>query len=148
MASPERGIGMVTSGHFEDEDHQEFFRVEQSSGDYVVLSRAAFDLNAFAVAASIRRDTPGFISDGYLSAETSLTAMELVVAGQWIRVEGGYEIADPEERALAERLHRMQLEYHDWPKTPDECTDHMEGPNSRGRCCQCGTPLDPQDRIF
>lgn len=139
---------MVTSGHFEDEDHREFFRVEQRSGEHVVLSRAAFDLNAFAVTASVRYDTPGFISDGYLSAETSLTAMELVVSGQWVRVEGGYMIADPEERALAERLHRQQLEDDDWPMRPDECTDHTEGPNSRGRCCRCGSPLNDEDRIF
>jgi len=89
-----------------------------------------------------------FISDSYLSAETSLTAMELVVAGQSIRVEGGYEIADPEEKAFAERLHREQMEFDEWPKTPDECPEHIEGPNSRGRCCRCGTPLDPEDRIY
>jgi len=139
---------MVTSGDFENEDHREFFRVEQRSGDHVVLSRAAFELSAFAMAASVRYDTPGFMSDSYLGAETSLTAMELVVAGQWIRVDGGYEIADPDEKALAERLYREHLEFDDWPKTPEECPEHMEGPNSRGRCCRCGTPLDPEDRIF
>ncbi|WP_155764408.1 hypothetical protein [Mycobacterium colombiense] len=140
---------MVTSGDFEDDDHREFFRVEQGSGGgNVTLSRAAFELSAFAIGASVRHDTPGFISDSYLGAETSLTAMELVVAGRWIRVEDGYEIADPEEKALAERLHRQQLEFDDWPKKPDECPEHMEGPNSRGRCCRCGTPLAPGDRIF
>jgi hypothetical protein len=127
---------------FEDEDHHEFFRVEQSSGEYLVQSRAAFDLNAFAIAASIRNDTPGFIADDYLSYQTSLTAMELVVGGQWLRVSGGYEIADPVERALTVRLHRQQLEFDDWPKTPDECIEHMEGPNSRRRCCRCGTPTE------
>jgi hypothetical protein len=46
---------------------------------------------------------------------------------------------------LAGRLHRQQLDYDDLPKSPDQCTDHMEGPNSRGRCSRCGTPLDPED---
>lgn len=138
----------VSSGDFEDEDHRKFLRVEQSSGDSVILSSAAYELSVFAMAASIRNDTPGFIADSSLSADTSLTAMELVVAGQWIRVDGGYEVTDPAERALAERLYRDQLDFDDWPKTPDECPDHSEGPNSRGRCCKCGTPLDPEDRIF
>ncbi len=139
---------MVSSGHFEDEDHRKFLRVEQRSGDSVVLSSAAFELSGFAAAASVRNDTPGFISDDYLSADTSLTAMELVVAGLWLRVDGGYEVTDPEEKALLERLHRQQLEDDDWPETPEECPEHMEGPNSRGRCCKCGTPLPPEDRIF
>jgi hypothetical protein len=139
---------MVSSGHFEDEDHRKFLRLEQRSGDSVILSSAAFELSGFAAAASVRNDTPGFISDDYLSADTSLTAMELVVARLWLRADGGYEVTDPEEKALLERLHRQQLEDDDWSKTPEECPEHMEGPNSRGRCCRCGTPLAPEDRIF
>jgi hypothetical protein len=139
---------VVSSGHFENEDHRKFLRLEQRSGDSVILSSAAFELSAFAAAASVRHDTPGFISDDYLSADTSLTAMELVVAGLWLRVDGGYEVTDPEEKAALERSHRQQLENDDWPRKPDECPEHIEGPNSRGRCCKCGTPLAPEDRIF
>jgi hypothetical protein len=133
---------MVSSGDFEDEDHKEFFRVEQSAGEDAIMSRSAFELSAFAMSASIRNDTPGFIADDYLSADTSLTAIELVTSGQWTRVEDGYEIADPEMRAFAARLHRQQIEFDDWPKTPEECPYHAEGPNSRGRCCRCGTPME------
>lgn len=130
---------------FEDEDHREVLPVEQRSGEHVVLSRAAFELSAFAMAASVRNDTPGFIAEEHLSSETSLTAMELVVSGQWLRVEGGYEIADPEERALAIRLHRQQVNYDDWPLAPEDCTAHIDGPNSRGRCIRCGTPVEYDD---
>ena len=138
----------VSSGSFDDEEHRRFLRLERGSGGSVVVSSAAFELSAFAMAASVRHDTPGFIADSYLSADASLTAMELVVAGLWVRVDGGYEVTDPAEKALAERLHREQLEFDDWPKKPDECPEHSEGPNSRGRCCKCGTPLAPEDRIF
>ncbi|ORV93156.1 hypothetical protein AWC12_01900 [Mycolicibacterium iranicum] len=139
---------MVSSGDFEDEDHRRFLRLEQRSGEPVILSRAALELSAFAAAASVRNDTPGFVGDDYLSADTSLTAIELVAAGQWVRVGRRYEITDPDERALLQRLHREQLEGDDWPKSPAECSDHMKGPNSRGRCCKCGTSLPLEDRIF
>lgn len=139
---------MVSAGDFEDEEHREFIRLEQNDGSHVVVSRAAFEVSAFATAASIRHDTPGVILDSYLDADTSLDAVELVSAGIWERIEGGYRIADSKEREFVERLHREQVEPDNWPKTPDECPEHMEGPNSRGRCCRCGTPIPPEDRIF
>lgn len=132
-------------GDFEDDEHREFFRLEKPAGEDAVLSRAAVDLSAFGLSASVRRGTPGFISDTYLneiSAETTLTAMELVVAGEWTRGEGGYEITDPDMKALAARLHRQQEDFDDWPVAPEDCDDHMDGPNSRGSCIRCGPPVD------
>jgi hypothetical protein len=48
------------------------------------------------------RGKPGFVSDDYLnsiSAETTLTAIELVGAGLWERSTDGYLITDPEMRS-------------------------------------------------
>lgn len=46
---------------------------------------------------SVRYGHPGFVCDAYLSAitaETTLTAMELVAAGVWERRAGGYRVLD------------------------------------------------------
>lgn len=68
--------------------------VEPHRGKHVMLSRAAGMLALWAAAASMRRNTPGFIPDERLGSDTTLPALELVVSGLWRRVEGGYEIAD------------------------------------------------------
>lgn len=128
---------------FEDEDHTNFLAVEKPGGDPVVISHAAMTLSAAGLSNSVAEDTPGFISDDYLNAiaaETTLTALELVTAGEWERVEGGYRVTDPKMQEFAEQLQRQQLEYDDWPFTPEECSEHIGGPNSRGRCIKCGTP--------
>lgn len=59
------------------------------------LSHAAFRLHSFAVMNSALKGRPGFVSDDYLNAiaaETTVTAMELVVAGVWERRNGGYRV--------------------------------------------------------
>ena len=72
---------------------RDFVWVESRPGNHVMLSRAAGMLALYAAAASMRRNTPGFIPDERLGSDTTLPALELVVSGLWRRVEGGYEIA-------------------------------------------------------
>ena len=58
-----------------------------------VLSRAAFQLHSFAIVNSVTDGTPGFVADEYLeaiSAEATIAALELEMAGLWARREGGY----------------------------------------------------------
>lgn len=132
---------------FEDEEHTSFFELERGDGGKVVLSEAAATLHAAGLAESVRDDTPGFISDDYLSniaAETNLTAMELVTAGEWERVEGGYRVADPQMQSFAESLHATLTTHTDWGHDPADCAEHIDGPNSRGRCIRCGTPVDDE----
>lgn len=79
---------------------RDFIWVEPHHGDYVMLSRAAGMLALHAAAASMRRNTPGFIPDERLGSDTTLLALELVLSGLWRRVEGGYDIADAWERRV------------------------------------------------
>ena len=74
----------------------------------LVLSRAAMHLHTFGVLTGIDSATPGFVSDRYLSSlrtETTLPALELVLAGLWQRDVGGYQVSDPDVRAVVQRLH-------------------------------------------
>ena len=108
--------------HFEDEEHTHFLAVEKPGGEPTVLSHAAFTLSAAALSNSVADGTPGFISDDYLSAiaaETDLTATELVLAGEWERVDGGYRVVDPKMQEFAEQLLARQESYDDWPFHPD-----------------------------
>jgi hypothetical protein len=130
---------------FEDEEHTEFFRVEKPGAEDLVISRAAMTLSAAGLSNSVAEGTPGFISDEYLSAiaaETTLTAIELVTAGEWRRVEDGYRVTDPKMQEFADSLWRRQREFSDWTLSPEDCSTHSEGPNSRGRCVRCGTPVE------
>lgn len=131
--------------HFEDEEHTTFIALEKPGDEPIVLSRAAFTLSAAGLSNSVASGTPGFISDEYLgaiAAETDLTATELVLAGDWERVDGGYRVVDPKMQELAEKLLAQQESYDDWPLDPDECSEHQIGPNSRGRCISCGTRMN------
>lgn len=83
---------------FADEEHTGFLRVEKPDGEDVTISNAAMTLSAAGLANSVSEGMPGFISDEYLgaiAAETDLTATELVLAGEWERVEDGYRVTDP-----------------------------------------------------
>ena len=91
--------GLTVSNHDEVRD---FIWVEPHHGDYVMLSRAAGVLALHAAAASLRRNTPGFIPDERLGSDTTLLALELVLSGLWQRVRGGYEIADAWDRRVGE----------------------------------------------
>ena len=51
-------------------------------------------LGLWAAAASIRRNTPGFVPDSLLGYDATLPVVELVLSGLWRRVFRGYEIAD------------------------------------------------------
>jgi hypothetical protein len=69
------------------------------AGDGPALSMPAFQLHTFALIDSVQRGAPGFVSDDYLnsiSAETTVSAIELETSGLWARRDGGYFINDPE----------------------------------------------------
>jgi hypothetical protein len=131
---------------FEDKDHTQFIRLEGTGSgekDDHVLSRAAFQLHSFSMMNSVRDGNPGFVSDDYLndiSAETTLTAMELVAAGLWERSTDGYLITDPQMLEMAMMVSEQMKD--SFPYEPEECPDHAPGPNSGAQCCRCGTELD------
>ncbi|MDD7834990.1 hypothetical protein [Paenarthrobacter sp. AB444] len=95
---------------------------------------------------SLRGGNPGFVSDDYLndiSAETTLTAMELVSAGLWERSKDGYLITDPQMLEMAMMVSEQMKD--SFPYEPEECPDHEFGPNSGARCRRCGIELDDED---
>ena len=67
------------------------------------MSRATFQLHGHAIVNSAQDGHPGFVPAEYLnaiSAEPTIAAAELCAAGMWRRVDGGYEVLDPEMVAL------------------------------------------------
>ena len=73
-----------------------------------MLSRAAMHLHTFGVLSSIEAGNPGFVSDRYLNAintETSITALELCLAGLWDRVPCGYRVSDSDTMSVATQIH-------------------------------------------
>jgi hypothetical protein len=109
-------------------------------GDRLV-SRGALRLHVYAVLASIEAGRSGLISDEYLdgvSAETSVTALELCTAGLWTRVEDGYRVDESETLRMASEVHR-QLE-----ELSQQCratTGHQPDPDHPGLCRNCGVQL-------
>jgi|SRR5271165_6107107 len=102
------------SNDAEDEDHTTFLRLggaRGADGEEPVLSRAAFQLHAFAIVNGAEEGYPGFVPDKYLnaiSAETTITTAELCAAGMWRRTDGGYEILDRGMiQAATEQVRRM-----------------------------------------
>ncbi len=105
----------------DDAGHTTFVRLRRSrldaSSEELVLSRAAMQLHTFGVLFGIEAGTPGFVSDGYLSAisaETSITALELRLAGLWERTSCGYRVSDTDTLTVAAQIHghvRSEIEY-------------------------------------
>jgi len=87
------------------EDHTSFIQFEGMP----VLSQAAIQLHAAAIASSIEDGQPGFVSDDYLNAiaaETTTTALELEAAGVWERRDGGYLI-------VADEMVKVAVDFHE-----------------------------------
>ncbi|WFF06536.1 hypothetical protein O7622_26395 [Micromonospora sp. WMMD1076] len=124
----------------EDDDHTTFIQLGglyNESGEEPVLSRAAFQLHGFGVVNSVRDGHPGFISGDYLnaiSAETSVTATELCMAGMWRRVKGGYEVLDRTMLDVAVKADRQQTEMAEKCR---ETGGHEPDPEEPSICHKC-----------
>lgn len=130
----------------DDLAHTTFLTLRRSLDDAdaaVVISRAAMHLHTFGVLSSIEAGTPGFICDRYLdsvSAQTSLTALELRLAGLWERVDGGYRVSDADTLAVARQIHGQ---LHDMARRCERDGGHRVSPDRRrdaATCTRCGAP--------
>jgi hypothetical protein len=129
----------------EDAAHTTFVRLCRSQQGTataeLVLSRAAMHLHTFGVLSSIEAGTPGFVSDRYLNAintETSITALELCLAGLWERVACGYVVSDADTLAVAHQIHRQLRDL------ADACVrhgGHLCQDNQASSCARCGSVL-------
>lgn len=128
----------------EDDDHTTFLRLEglhNESGEEPVLSRAAFQLHGFGIINSVRDGHPGFVPDDYLnaiSAETSVTATELCMAGMWRRTKGGYEVLDRQMLDMAIDADRRQKEM---TENCRETGGHEPDPEAPDYCRKCLAPV-------
>jgi hypothetical protein len=128
------------------DDHATFIQFEGMPA----LSRAAIQLHAAGIAASIEDGQPGFVSDDYLNAiaaETTTTVLELEAAGMWERRPGGYRI-------VADEMVKVAIDFHErTDRQKAECARRGEHlPSSDGResggwviCGHCGIPLERPD---
>ena len=130
----------------EDDDHTTFLRMSLSDEDdgSPVLSRAAFQLHGAAIVNSVRDGSPGFISDDYLnaiSAETTVTAMELCALGLWKRDDerAGYVLNDPMVEEVVQFNQKMDEDRLLCDATGGHETDAESGPNV---CAKCGAYLN------
>lgn len=76
----------------------------------VVITRSALKLHTYGLLVSIELDDAGYISDDYLNAinvETSVPALELMLAGLWTRVQGGYRVSEAETLRVAREVQRQ-----------------------------------------
>ena len=129
----------------EDAEHTTFVRLRRSrsdaSSDELTLSRAAMHLHTFGVLSSIEAGSPGFVSDCYLnaiSAETSITALELCLAGLWERTSCGYRVSDADTLSVAEQIHGQLSDL------AARCTrngGHIIDPHHTDVCAKCGSML-------
>jgi hypothetical protein len=130
----------------EDAAHTTFVRLSRSGGDAtldeLVLSRAAMHLHTFGVLSSIEAGNPGFVSDRYLNAitaESSITAFELCVAGLWERVPCGYRVSDADTLSVAVQIHGQ---LHDLAARCLSNGGHLTDPQQPEVCARCGSGLD------
>lgn len=110
--------------------------------DELVLSRAAMHLHTFGVLSSIEAGDPGFVSDRYLNAiaaETSITAVELCLAGLWERVPCGYQVSDTDTMSVAVQIHGQ---LHDLAARCTSHSSHLADPQEPDVCARCGSVLD------
>jgi hypothetical protein len=113
-----------------------------------VLSRAAFRLHGYAIVNSLKDGHPGFVSDGYLnaiSAETTVTVLELEAAGIWERRNGGYFV-------VADDMLRDLIDHNDLQsKLVAACVSrgaHVPGESDGSGskfCADCGMPIAGPD---
>lgn len=127
----------------EDASHTTFVHVPDPYDDHagVDVSRAALHLHTFGVLSSIEAGDPGFVSDSYLgaiSAETSVTALELCLVGLWNRVPCGYEVSAAEtSRVAAEMQDQLRA-------AVARCLGsggHVPHPQCDYMCGKCGAPM-------
>ncbi len=129
----------------DDAAHTTFVRLRRSrsdaSSDELVLSRAAMHLHTFGVLSSIESGSPGFVSDRYLSAisaETSITALELCLAGLWERTSCGYRVSDADTLSVAEQIHGQ---LNDLAARCTRNGGHIVDPQHPAVCAKCGSVL-------
>jgi hypothetical protein len=129
----------------DDAAHTTFVRLRRSRGaagsEELVLSRAAMHLHTFGVLSSIEAGHPGFVSDRYLGAiraETSVTALELCLAGLWERTSCGYRVSDADTVSVAEQIHG---ELSDLAARCAREGGHIVDPQHPGVCAKCGSEL-------
>jgi len=94
----------------EDVSTEGFVRTKGQTGP--AITRAALKLHTYGVLVSIEVGEPGFISDTYLNAisvETSVTALELTLAGLWTRDENGYRVSEAETLRVAREVQRQLI---------------------------------------
>lgn len=134
----------------DDPAHTTFVRLRRSRDDSaseeLVLSRAAMHLHTFGVLSSIEAGNPGFVSDHYLnaiSAETSITALELCLAGLWERTACGYRVSDADTLSVAEQIH---VQLHDLAARCTRNGGHIVDPQHPGVCAKCGATTDYRPR--
>jgi hypothetical protein len=133
----------------DDAAHTTFVRLRRSrtdaTSDELVLSRAAMHLHTFGVLSSIEAGSPGFVSDRYLnaiSAETSITALELCLAGLWERTACGYRVSDADTLSVAEQIHGQ---LHDLAARCLRNGGHIIDPQHPHVCAKCGSTLADRD---
>jgi hypothetical protein len=126
--------------------HTIFVRLRRSRSDAtseeLVLSRAAMHLHTFGVLSSIEAGHPGFVSDRYLngiSAETSITALELCLTGLWERTSCGYRVSDADTLSVAEQIHGQ---LHDLADRCRRNGGHIVDPQHPAVCARCGAGVD------
>lgn len=133
----------------DDAAHTTFVRLRRSRSDAtseeLVLSRAAMHLHTFGVLSSIESGSPGFVSDRYLnaiSAETSITALELCLSGLWERTACGYRVSDADTLSVAEQIHGQ---LHDLAARCLRNGGHMIDPQHPDVCAKCGSTLGDRE---
>jgi len=140
----------VVAGNQEDDETRVFVNFEGLG----VLSRAAFRLHGFGIVNSLRNGHPGFVSDDYLnaiSADVTVTVLELEAAGIWVRSDDGYSVvADDLLRSLidlTESQNRVAGPDDAGPPHID-APPHIDGDGGgigRVSCTARGHAIDPQD---
>jgi hypothetical protein len=126
--------------------HTTFVRLcrsrDDATIDELVLSRAAMHLHTFGVLSSIEAGNPGFVSDQYLnaiSAETSITALELCLADLWERTACGYRVSDADTLSVAAQIH---CQLHDLATRCVRAGGHIIDPQHKDVCARCGAALE------
>jgi hypothetical protein len=114
---------------------------DDGTGDEPIISRAALQVHTAGIVNSVRDGHPGFVGDEYLdaiSAETTITTLELCSAGLWQRVQGGYEIQERGLVQMAADQFRIEEERR---RACRETGGHEPHEECSWICRKCGDPL-------
>lgn len=108
------------------------------------LSPQAFQLLTFGLLKSLEDGLPGLISDEYLneiSAETTISAIELDSAGLWERRSDGYYVV---EESLLSTLIDQREEMHARQQVCADRAFHTPSADVPAQriCVDCGKPLN------